>query len=44
MSWGIALAIGALVGVVAGLVTLIRTDAEKNPDRDWHSEGYGEDR
>lgn len=42
---GIALAISALVGVVAGLVTWIRSDAEKNPDRDWHPETeLGEDR
>lgn len=35
---GIAIAVSVFVGVVAGLVTLIRSDAEKNPGRDWHAE------
>jgi hypothetical protein len=39
---GIALAISAFVGTVAALVTWIRTDAEKNPDRDWHAEAGDE--
>lgn len=34
----VALAIAVFVGVVAGLVTWIRTDAEKNPGRDWHAD------